>query len=271
MPILIAILAGCSQDTTCAAGFALTREGYCDPIESTSPVWSFSDATAAIEGVFEVPFSGPVELRAAYLEQMSFGDESCPGSDIEISDSFVTGCTASTGYYFAGVAIYETQYSKEENFQMWAIGGDFEIKAPTGEQMLVGGHSVRVEGVQNNFFNGDITGSWSLDGAGGWLGEGISAMLILDSMSYNELTIYGGLTVGSTALYFPHLHWESLECSPSGEIQVRDQAGHWFDLFLADDCSGCGTMTYDAHGMSEEVCIDFNDIGQTIYNSMTLQ
>ena len=38
---------------------------------------------AFVEGVFALPFSGPVELKAAYLEQMSYGDEDCPGSDID--------------------------------------------------------------------------------------------------------------------------------------------------------------------------------------------
>ena len=267
------MLTGCAGEPDCAPGFVPAETaGYCDPAEDTGPVWTFDDAVAAIDGVFAMDFTGPVELRAAYLERMSHGDDDCPGSDVEISDSFVTGCTASSGYYFAGVSVYETHEWDGENSDVWSFGGDFEIQAPDGTQMLVGGHTFGLyEDLQSDAFGGDITGSWSEAGAPGWLGQGISAMLLLDGVPSTSLTLSGGLAVGSTALFFPELHWSSLDCPPAGEVQVRDEAGHWFALTLTDDCTGCGTMRYASQDSTADVCVDFGALAWQVSDSLVPQ
>ncbi|MDG1484329.1 MAG: hypothetical protein P8R54_32350 [Myxococcota bacterium] len=272
MLLIIVTLVGCAGETACAPGFTPSATGNCDPTpddDNTTPAWTAAEAVSAIEALFAMGFTGPMELRAAYLERMSHGDELCPGSDVEISDSFVTGCTASSGYYFAGVSVYETMEWEGENSDVWAIGGDFEIQAPDGSQMLVGGHSFALyEDLQTQWFGGDITGSWSIDGAEGWLGEGISAMLLVNGMPSTSLDVTGGLGVGDTALFFPGLMWNDLDCPPAGEVQVRDSSGHWFDLLLPDDCTGCGTLHYESNGTVEDVCVDFGDIAWQMNDSL---
>ncbi len=277
LPILV-MLAGCTGEADCAPGFTLSHAGYCDPLPAddtapqSAPAWTAEEAVGAIEDVLAMGFTGPAELRDAYLERMSHGDDACPGSAYEISDSFVTGCTAASGYYFAGVSIYEIIDWEGENSDVWAFGGDFEIQAPDGGQMLVGGHSFALyEDLQQEIFGGDITGSWSLDGAEGWLGEGISAMLLLSGMPGTSLHLSGGLSVGETAMYFPELNWSDLDCPPAGEVQVRDRTGHWFDLVLTDDCTGCGTLHYEAGGTAEDICLDFGDFADQVSDSLVPQ
>lgn len=273
---LAATLTGCSA-STCLPGFVLTGDDHCELVSTGSGSteerqrWTFDEAIAAVDGVFEMGFFGPVELREAYLELMSHGDASCPGSSLEIYDTFVTGCTASSGYYYAGVSVYAVEDWPGEDSSAWSFGGDFEILDPQGDQMLVGGHTFGLyEDLHVEMIGGDITGSWSYSGADGWLGEGISAMLLLDGVIGSRLSLSGGLAVGSTAMYFPELRWDSPSCweHPVGELQVRDPAGHWFSLIFDEDCTGCGEMTYIADGTSQRVCMGVGGLGQQITEAL---
>lgn len=280
---LAAMLTGCSAPT-CAPGFVLEDDGYCEPADGVRDTgaasgdeaaqWTFDEAVAAIDAVFAMGFYGPVELKAAYLDLMQHGDDYCPGSDVEIYDTFVTGCVAESGYYYAGVSVYASEEWPGENSSAWSFGGDFEILDPSGNQMLVGGHTFGLyEDIIPEMIGGDITGSWSLSGAEGWLGEGISAMLLIDGVVGQSLSLTGGLGVGATAMYFPELSWSYPSCwdSPVGELQVRDPAGHWFSLVLNEDCTGCGEMTYIADGTTQEVCVALSGLGQEITEALVNQ
>ncbi len=259
--MLTILLVGCAGETP-----SPTDTGT---ISATSPpLWSAEEATAQVQAWDEVVLPTAADAVAAYLYALSNGDDSCPGSDTQLTESVLYGCTAESGWRYAGVASYG---GDEDGY--W-LGGDFELWDPDGQTYSAGGglsHQV-TEMETALVWVMEIGGTWVWPAAEGWLGEGTSAVyqIVGGREETVELEITGGVTLAGQSVDFL-LAWSELGCweQPTGEVKVRDEAGAWYRLVL-EDCTGCGSIIYGTGEVLGEGCVSLTNLRDFALSAETL-
>ncbi len=217
-------------------------------------------------------------LRDTYLAMMAMGDADCPGSTTNITQDFVLGCTAASGYYYSGVCMYgviEAQDGAGNRTSIWGLGGDFELADPDGAYFAAGG-GVTWEGRTapdgSQTFTSNIRGTWQDEAQANWLGDGLSCLVDIyggqTAAGAHYVTVDGGIAVGDVDLYFDALTWDwSGACAgaPTGELRFRDTRGYWYAWNLGDDCDPCGEVVFHDAVSLGELCLDLTPIGEDIY------
>ncbi len=201
----------------------------------------------------------PHALRDAWLATMAEGDEVCPGHPTNLGPPSVDeqGCTASTGWHYAGIATYsEGGWSDGDEGQTWfgLFQGDFAITAPDGSA-FVGGGTFAYDGLRQDGesgFQGSVEGTFAWPGGAGWLASEASVALAL-SGDDTTLVLDGGIDVGTT-LAFDELTWGSCPEQPTGTLSIRDPSGWWYALAL-EACGGCGSLSFGGVDAGEG-CVD---------------
>ena len=238
-------------------------------LEPQSPSWGPEDFAATIEAQVDAGLPTPAPFAAAYAQALANGSEDCPGTTSQITLS--EGCTATSGWYYSGVAHY---FMDSYSIQLLA---DMSIVSPEGQRMWGGGgmqHQVIVDSLSTTW-RVDINGSWGWSGGEGWMEEGIGSLLSItgnDDASGRQLTVDGSLEDAGRALSLASLSWSTTGCweYPSGTLLARDDIGGWYRLVL--NCEPCGTVKHlDTDTALGEVCLDLTPMRNQVDALSTLE
>jgi len=243
---------------------------------STDPPWSTADVETKLNQALSLSWPAPATIRDAYLDAMSHGDGSCPGSTVELTDpvTAMQGCTASSGWSYQGHSTYSASGTIGlDNTANWWISADFQIQNPQDEA-LIGGGGVMLSYQQTPSDTAEyvveLYGTWIDESRSGWLGEGISAVLttqVTQTSSAPMVSLNGGLTSMATSLHFRDLILNGEECSgPSGTVGIHDEISSWYWIEL--DCSPCGQLRHGDQALGE-ACISIDDLADTILDAVS--
>lgn len=239
------------------------------------PPWSASEAAAQINSLLQGPWPSPTDLRDAYLTAMSYGDGSCPGSALQLTNpvTAMQGCTATSGWSYQGHSTYSSSGTiGQDNTANWWISADFEIRNPSG-QSLIGGGGVMVNYHQRPSGGAEYTvelyGTWMDQSQSNWMGDGLSAVLTthaIGTATNHTVTLDGGISFSSTSLHFRDLTMNGDNCTePEGSIGLYDGVADWYWLSLT--CGNCGQMTYGSRDLGE-ACLNIDSFPQTVFDSV---
>lgn len=234
-----------------------------NPIPSL-PEWSPDEVAEAWNHALSQGWPNPADATRAYLAFMAQGDESCPGDPLQLSDEVILGCTANSGYYFSGIAVYRLEsYEDEQGSEgIEGIHGDFRLETPVGEQMWVGGTG----GQQWSFSNAEaiwyevIEGTWIWEGGEGPYVDGVSGLVattISRTSEADRVVVNGALSFGGIALSAEDFAVDEAGCA-SGTLAIRDPATGWHEIAFSD-CSGRATVLHES-GESGEAHFELGSI-----------
>lgn len=238
--------------------------------EITPPPPEAQLSPAELEQRFADAWDGGVPeprlLRETYLSLMSLGDEHCPGDPEQIV-AIVWGCTAASGWTYAGTTEYK-ESGRSSDHEGWKLLGDATIDGPDGERFVIGGHAYldhkEDEGVR---WDSEIQGTWSYRGAEGWLDPGVSAKFQLNGFRDGEtatVTLDGGLGAEDIELVFEALTLDmSCAAGARGDLWLRDTSGGWFLAEFQEDCAQCAALSFEGQPLSEPLCLDFSALTET--------
>lgn len=246
--LLVSLVAACRAEGDDTA--AMPADTAPPPSAETTAVWAPEDVPTAMSAALPDGIPSPKLLRDVYFTLIHEGqDETCPGSD-QLDGANRKGCTSTAGYFYSGVSTWmEEDYG---NGTGWMLSVDLEITDPTGNSFLAGGHASHRLQSDTNFtqIQSELSGSWLYEGYPGWLGEGVSALLMVNGTvdgTGARVNVSGGLTTLDQPLYFEGLSWAPDTCGPAatGTVWVRDPSGAWWSVILTASCDGCGPATFD--------------------------
>lgn len=289
VPLLLPSLLGCAGPGACEA------EG-CDstaddtpadtgvPIfvqEDPTPEWTAPEVGATLGEVLAHGFPSGRVLKDTYLAMMAEGDSSCPGSDTIITEEYILGCLAPSGYYYSGVCVYEGESFENEagTTTVWGLGGDFLLRYPDGDVFEAGGGATYMgqrmpDGDET--YQSDLRGTWIDASSDSWLGQGFSGLFsTTGGVRAGEpwVTIDGGVAIGSADLYFDDVRWDwggPCEGSPAGSLRLRDTRGYWYVWSLDGDCDTCGNVVFHGDTDLGELCLDLEPLGAEVWQSVAL-
>jgi len=223
-------------------------------VEGEPPAaWSVEQVQAALDLALSEALPDPFSLQVAWQGYFGEPDGDCPGSDPYQIEVAVTGCTTSSGWTYAGPALY-VESEETESYTFLLVADSFVVR-PTGETAVVG--------VISDYQRTGAQGarSWSLELAGtmfdplatGWLGQGASVDLDATGSDDGPLVLDGGVHVGTAPALSAHSLAVDESCPLDGVLAVRDDAGRWIEIEL--DCAACGVARM-ADTELGEVCPD---------------
>lgn len=249
-------------------------------LEEPAPTWSAAEVEAHLQATLALGLPAPATPRDAYLALMAAGDEVCPGDSHQILDTYLQGCTATSGVWYAGISEWIEEHQDlvfgkgSFRLDLWALLGDFEIVDAEGQQFHSGGHVAAWTGQTetSRFWGGEIAGTWLWEGHEGWLSEEVSASLSYDGYQFGEhprtLTAQGGVTWHGTSLHFDELVFsEACPDHPGGVLSVRDPVGSWHRLELTE-CEPCAEVVFAEGEVLGEACLDFGDAVEAVYEEL---
>ena len=286
---MILMLLACGSE--CPAGSTLGADGLCylddepdsaepdSPAPAATPTLTAAEVGQRIAALAGRDIPDPVALRELYLGLLHAGDVGCPGESVDyIADGSIPleGCTSSTGYTYRGLSEYE---EGDDGGWWFALTlGDLYISEPDGTSLAIGGtfaYEALVEGGAATF-TGEVTGTFSHDGEGGWMAEGGSLAFWLSGISGSSGRgvalegAIGGPLVGS-GLFFDDLYFGDvagpdgqLSCGahPSGALSLRGDDSRWYELVFTD-CGGCGTVSFEGQDLGP-ACADITALGAEV-------
>lgn len=288
---LLPLLFGCREPGCGAPCEGLGDDGKTAPppytAEEPEAEWTAEDVGQTITEVFGGGFPNGVLMRDTYMAIMAESDPTlCPVFASEytgdypddITEENILGCTATSGYYYSGVCMYdELETTDDAGYTLiWGLGGDFLLAYPDGSEFAAGG-GVTYTGVRatdgTETFDSTTRGTWYDESLQNWLGQGFSGLFSttggLDADGH-WVTVHGGVAVGSADLFFDEVTWtwsDTCDGQPSGVINLRDERGYWYAWTLPDDCSGCGNVVFHDSDDLGELCLDLAALGVDIYDS----
>jgi len=225
-----------------------------DPVTATM---SAEDVVQAIEKALSTP-PDPGPIVDTYIELMAAGDDTCPGTENVITDTWLYGCVSETGYSYAGI----TDWTDEETdiggqlAQLTVLAGDFWIDTPDGHQLEGGGHAARVK--NNGIWIGAMAGSWRWTAGADWLSYGYSGNLVIESIESLFISMEGAVDINGTYITAHNLIWYNVcDGGTEGALSLRDPSGGWYRIEF-EACTPCGNLTFQGSDMGE-VCIDFSN------------
>lgn len=218
---------------------------------------------ATIEGVFAAGMPSPLLPRKAYLEAFDGRDENCPGGwGHNLSGAF-QGCTADSGWLYAGVAEYQGSAQPDE-ISDFSLLADCYMVDPQGNWFVAAGNLLleRAGNSSGGTMVAEISGTYSYAGAGGWMAPaGAGAVLEMEASwtdSGWSLDLDGTVTNGTDSVRLEAISAGSGQCGgiPVGVYGLRGAGGYWYEL-LAGEC-GCGMVTYADGTSLGEACVDLS-------------
>ena len=252
--------------------------------QSDTYLWDSTELKNQLNALLEKDFPIAKSMVDSYLIAMQQGDSNCPGDPYEINPDFSTGCLASTGFYYGGVAEYFSESDFEfvlesinaETIEIPDLSaysaenavflvGDFEILRSNNTAFSAGGWVMdgRFEQPGESILFGGITGSWR-DGesASQWHQTGVSGLFFyqLDGdLAQRRLWMDGVLSIHGLHLRFENIEVnEECEQGFTGAISIRDPGGSWHDLRSEESC-GCAQYQADRN-QSQPICLTFSDV-----------
>ncbi|MDP2312031.1 MAG: hypothetical protein Q8P41_03935 [Pseudomonadota bacterium] len=286
LPVLLASCAEpdapCADDCDTAAEPPIGDTGV--PIyvqEDPLPEMTAEDVGAALTEVLAHGFPNGPMLRDIYLGMMAEGDESCPGSETIITEEYILGCVAPSGYYYSGVCVYEGFEITDEtgSTASWGLGGDFLLKYPSGAVFEAGGGAtymghVGPDGSQS--FESTLRGTWADESSDLWVGEGFSGLFEASGGTTGGqpwLNVHGGVAVGDADLFFDEVAWDwggACAGKPVGAVHLRDPRGYWYVWTLGDDCDTCGNVVFHDEIELGELCLDLESLGTDAWQPLAM-
>ena len=263
----------CHLDEDTAAPADSGEEAAWEATGPDSPTWDSVEAIRT-EQAFATDMVDPEDVIAAYKEVFAHRSPGCP--DTEDPDQvgangvwFTRGCTAEDGSTFEGQGIFADVCAMEDDGGGPAPQRDvgllaqFEMSDPAGQSFLGGGGmslrcSRKADG--SGLCYTEFGGSYTWEGGTGWIRGGADVSLIVEhSWSEEErwTRLQGGVGLPDLDVAFDDVFIDHKACAgkPTGTLRVRDPSGWWHELTYAEDCSGCGTLSW--HGQDEgTVCLD---------------
>ncbi len=252
---------------------------------STESQWTADELDALLETwSSEVGLPVPNGVMSSYLTALLEGDDECPGSGDDIIGA-LSGCTASTGWSYSGLAIYsrteeETLDTGMERSVVSASfdNADFVVTSPEGQRFVGGGrtlHSWEKDPSSDVQTLARFSGTWSHDWTGlSWLAEPVS---VDAEYSYavgsdkTGLLVSGSMTAGGRSLVWEKVDVFHQECPGSargGQLWVRQDDGSWVLLAFDETCSGCATAVWNDESELGEVCPDFTELAASAGRSL---
>ena len=229
-------------------------------VEIPAPTLSAEAVGMAITETLAAGIPSPLQPRTVFLSLFAHRDPSCPGGESFTLPGRFQGCTADSGWLYAGVATYEGPIEPGD-LRSFSVLGDCYIVSPDDDWFIGAGNlDYTVEGGGGGGqWRGRISGRWSFPLAEGWMTRPAAEATLESSVAWDgdrwELLVTGSLSDGTRALLLTELVATRQGCggAPSGSIGLRGEGGYWYTLDL--DC-GCGTVTYADGQILGETCID---------------
>lgn len=155
--------------------------------------------------------------------------------------STFSGCLSGTGWFFAGLTLFETV---EDG---WELTGDGYAVDPQGEPFLLAGYvrSYRYE----DGWAARYGGMWGYTGADGWVAA-VPDLVLETSEEAGVVRLEGGYGPGDAAVYFDDV---SVGETLGGRMGVRDPGGGWYWFEVGTD--GCGEVDWYGEALGE-ACVD---------------
>ena len=216
-----------------------------------------------IEAVFDTGMPSPLLPRKVYLESFSGRDENCPGGlGYNLSGAF-QGCTADSGWMYAGLAEYQGSIDPDA-VSSFSLLADCYMVDPDGNWFVAAGNLLleRAGNSNGGTMLAEISGTYSYAGAGGWMApEGAGAVLEMEANwtdSGWSLNLDGTVTNGTDSVRLEAISAGSGQCDgiPVGVYGLRGASGYWYEL-IAGEC-GCGMVTYADGTQLGEGCVDIS-------------
>jgi len=205
----------------------------------------------------------PEEAIEAYLVLMSHGDETCPGSEHIITDTWLYGCDASTGYAYAGVSdwLEGTFDQGGQILELNGVAGDFRIDRPDGTRLDAGGHAIALS--NSDMWIGELVGSWRFGQGSPWLVHGYSGHLVVEVIRDIMSRIRGAINVNGTHLAARDLVlMAACGYGPAGGLSLRDANGGWYRMDFTE-CNDCATVSFEGTALGE-ACVDFGPLVENL-------
>ncbi len=213
------------------------------------------------EALADLP--NPEEAIATYLSLMSEGDETCPGSEYIITDTWLYGCDATTGYSYAGVSNWlEGTFDQDgQTLELNGVAGDFRIDHPEGLRLDAGGHAIALS--NPNMWIGELVGSWHFGQGSPWLIHGYSGHLVVEVIRDTMSRVRGAIDVNGTHLAARDLVL-SASCGygPIGGLSLRDPNGGWYRMDFTE-CNDCAVVSFEGTDIGE-ACVDFGPLVENL-------
>ncbi len=218
-----------------------------------SAAWTTDEVQAALELALSQALPDPFSLQEAWHGYFGESDGGCPGDDPYQIEVGVDGCTTSSGWTYAGPALY-AEAEDADSYAFLLVADSFIVR-PTGETVVVS--------VINDYQRAGADGarSWTLELAGtlfdplaaDWLGQGASLDLDATGSDDGPLVLDGGVHVGTAPAWGARSLAIDSSCPLDGILAVRDAAGRWIEIEL--DCAECGVARMGDEELGE-VCPD---------------
>lgn len=205
----------------------------------------------------------PEEAIETYLALMSQGDETCPGSEYIITDTWLYGCDATTGYSYAGVSnwLEETFDLDGQILDLNGVAGDFRIDRPDGTRLDAGGHAIALTNA--DMWIGELVGSWRFGQGSPWLTHGYSGHLVVEVIRDTMSRIRGAINVNGTHLAARDLVLlAACGYGPTGGLSLRDANGGWYRMDFSE-CNDCAAVSFEGTEIGE-ACVDFGPLVETL-------
>jgi hypothetical protein len=198
----------------------------------------------------------PTEIVEIYQFLMAQGDATCPGPGMNIVDTWLYGCDATTGYSYSGVTDWMNELHTEEGMTgtLTGVAGDFWIDTPDGLQLEGGGHSVTF--TSDWLWVGEIAGSWRWDGGSAWLAHGFSGNLFMEYIANIQFSMWGAANLNGTHIAAHDLTIGAVCGGPIGSLSLRDPGGGWHKMVFTS-CEPCTSVVFEGVDLGE-ACVEFS-------------
>jgi hypothetical protein len=154
------------------------------------------------------------------------------------------GCRTGGGWEFAG---YSQRTEVPEPYQ-YILESDVTVTSPQGDR-FVGAGKIELLATDAGWTS-QITGSWGMPGAGGWL-DPVPGLALWDTWDGELWTAYGGYAAAAGQLYFDDVAWTPGCDAPQGNVRLRDPSGYWYDLVFPDVCGACAEVGFEGEPLGE--------------------
>lgn len=242
-------------------------------VEIPAPALSAEAVAESIEAVFVSGMPSPLLPRRTYLESFDGRDSDCPGGGGYNLPGAFQGCTAESGWLYAGVAEYDGSIELDE-VRDFSLLADCYMVDPDGNWFVAGGELLLEHSGDANGGSmiAELSGTYSFAPAGGWMApEGAGAVLSQtahwDQFGW-QLTVDGVVTDGTASVRLEALSAGSGECdgAPVGTYGLRGEGGYWYTL-AGEEC-GCGMVTWADGSQLGEACVDLSEAAAGLIDSV---
>jgi hypothetical protein len=264
--LLSVMFAGCTargEDDTAPVDsgdpdLAWTYEGA-----TAEPEWAAADVETAMAEALYAPFPVPMGVLDTFEDVVGEGDSVCPGEELTFEK--ILGCTASTGWWFAGIAGYGAtdQVTGKTPFIQDDLYADMQAMAPDGTRFAMGGslfQHLAEDGSGLRSFAGFLEGIFIYTD-GSLYDPAVDALLDYTAQERaeapTEIGLDGAISFSGYTLQFDDvtLHGETCPDGATGTIGIRDETEHWYRVAFGDSCTGCGTVTFNDQEEIGEACV----------------